>query len=224
MTVEAWDAHAAQRLAQDPPKPLAPPVRMEWTQRPGIGPGTEVLGGSLCGRRIVELGCGPGRNTAHLAGLGARVTGIDSSRGQIRRAAAHYGHTGAEFVRSTASAYLNGERERLDAIVSIFGAIGLTEPFKLLVACSRRLSRNGMLAFSVPHPQRTGTIPASPRTRDQLTLPDGTPTVVERWDIGSASWVQAINRAGLLVTGVQDLFAPVDARWPTTLLITTRMP
>ncbi|MFJ7272906.1 class I SAM-dependent methyltransferase [Kitasatospora sp. NPDC098663] len=222
--MDVWDVHAAQRLAQDPPEQLPPPLRMEWTQRSGTGPGAELLGNDLAGRRIVELGCGPGHNTAHLAGLGAHVTGIDSSRSQIRRATAHYGHTEASFIRSTASTYLNRERDKLDAIVSVFGAIGLTEPFRLLYSCSRRLDRRGILAFSVPHPQRTGTIPTNPRTTGQVALPDGTLAMVVRWDIDPASWVRALNRAGLLVAGVHNLFAPADARWPTTLLITARKP
>lgn len=197
---------------------------MEWTQRSGIGPGAEILGADLVGRLIVELGCGPGHNTAHLAGLGVRATGIDSSLGQIHRARAHYAHTGARFVRSTASAYLNREPGQLDAIVSVFGAVGPTEPSQLLRSCSRRLTREGLLAFSVPHPQRTGTVPAHPRTRTQVSLPDGSPLVVQHWDIAPTSWVRALNRAGLLVTGVHDLFAPTDACRPTTLLITARKP
>jgi 2-polyprenyl-3-methyl-5-hydroxy-6-metoxy-1,4-benzoquinol methylase len=197
---------------------------MEWTQRPGIGPGAEILGNDLDGQRVVELGCGSGHNTAHLASLGADVIGIDSSRGQIRRATGHYGHTGAEFLHSTASAYLNRDRDRLDAIVSVFGAIGLTEPFKLLYACSRRLGRRGVLAFSVPHPQRTAAIPAERRTREQMLMPDGTATVVERWEADPAAWVRALNRAGLLVTGMHHLFVPAPACWPTTLLITARKP
>lgn len=94
----------------------------------------------------------------------------------------------------------------------------------MLAACSRRLARRGVLAFSVPHPQRTGTIPVSPRTRDTVTLLDGTSAALERWDIAPAAWVRALNRAGLLVTDVQNLFAPADAPWPTTLLITARKP
>ncbi|MGW3042372.1 class I SAM-dependent methyltransferase [Kitasatospora sp. NPDC001159] len=222
--MDVWDVHANQRLANGSPRPLAPPGRMEWTQRPGIGPGAEILGSDLAGRRIVELGCGPGHNTAYLASLGANVTGIDSSRSQICRAVGHYGHTGAEFVRSTASAYLNRERDRLDAIVSVFGVIGLTEPFELLYACSRRLGRKGVLAFSIPHPQRTGAIPAGRRTCEQVLLPDGTPAGMERWEAAPAAWVRALNRVGLLVTDVHHLFAPADAHWPTTLLITARKP
>ncbi|WP_457028615.1 class I SAM-dependent methyltransferase [Kitasatospora sp. P5_F3] len=222
--MDAWDTRAAYRLAERPAGRLDPPPRMEWTQRPGIGPAAELLGEDLTGHRVVELGCGAGHNTAHLAAAGAAVVGVDRSAGQIRRAKAHYGHTSAEFVHASATVHLSRGAERLDAIVSVFGAIGTTEPTRVLAACSRRLARRGVLAFSLPHPQRTGTVPVSPQTRDTVTLPDGTSAAVDRWDIGPAGWVRALNRAGLLVTGMQNLFAPADARWPTTLLITARKP
>lgn len=222
--MDVWDAHAAARLAQRRPGRVEPPERMEWTQRPGIGPAAEILGADLTGRRIVELGCGAGHNTAHLAAAGAIVVGVDRSAGQIRRAKAHYDHTGAEFVHGSATVYLSRGTERLDAIVSVFGAIGTTGPTRVLAACSRRMARRGVLAFSVPHPRRTGTVPVSPRTRQSVTLPDGSRSTVEHWDVDPTAWARALNRAGLLVTGVRNLFAPVDASWPTTLLITARKP
>lgn len=175
---------------------------MEWTQRPGIGPGAEILGGGPIGRRIVELGCGAGRNSAHLAAAGAIVTGVDRSAGQIRRADAHYAHTGARFVRDGAAHHLARSAARLDAIVSVFGAIGTTEPSRVLALCSRRLARRGVLAFAVAHPNRSGALPATPLTRSEMTLPDGTTGSLQHWDIDPDAWARALNRAGLLVTGM----------------------
>lgn len=43
-----------------------------WTQYPDHGPGAELLGEPAT---VADLGCGGGRNTAHLAGRGARVVG-----------------------------------------------------------------------------------------------------------------------------------------------------
>lgn len=224
MTSTFWDAHAAAHLARRPAERLGPPLRMEWTQRPGIGPGAEILGDDLTGRRIVELGCGAGHNTAHLARAGATVVGVDVSAGQIRRAVTHYGHTGAQFLHTSAIRYLDRGAESLDVIVSVFGAIGTTEPSRLLAACSRRLAHQGVLAFCLPHPQRTGTVPVNSRTRDTVTLPAGSTHIVERWDMEPGAWASALNRAGLTVTAIDHLHAPGDARWPTTLLINARRP
>ncbi|MBO3741751.1 class I SAM-dependent methyltransferase [Actinoplanes flavus] len=222
MTATFWDAHAAARLTQGPVIPLDPPPRMEWTQRPGIGPGTEIIGEDLTGRRIVELGCGAGHNTAHLTAAGAAVVGVDRSAGQIRRAVAHYGHTGAQFRHADALPYLTRASQGLDVIFSVFGAIGTSEPTRLLSACARSLTHHGILAFCLPHPQRTGAIPAYPRTRDTATLQDGRTHLIEHWDMAPVAWTSALNQAGLTVSGVYHLHAPADARWPTTLLITAR--
>lgn len=224
MTSTFWDAHATARLAQQPAGPLEAPLRMQWTQTPGIGPGADILGEDLTGRRIVELGCGAGHNTAHLAAARATILGVDGSAGQIRRAVAHYGHTGAQFLHASATLYLGRGNESLDAIVSIFGAVGTTEPSLLLAACSRRLARRGVLAFCLPHPQRTGAVPTNPRTRSTMTLPDGSTHAVAHWDMEPAGWMRALNRAGLSVTAVHHLHAPADAQWPTTLLISARKP
>ncbi|WP_348534750.1 class I SAM-dependent methyltransferase [Kitasatospora sp. MAP12-44] len=197
---------------------------MEWTQLPGIGPSAELLGDDLAGHRIIELGCGPGHNAAYLAGVGARIIGVDSSAGQIRRALAHYGHTGALFHLGTALGHLTRGSVPLDAIVSVFGAIGLTEPAPLLNAASRRLAPGGVLAFSVPHPQRTGVIPRTPRTREVMALPGGGTATVERWELDPATWARTLSRTGLQVTDLQHHFAPSDSPWPTTLLITACKP
>jgi 2-polyprenyl-6-hydroxyphenyl methylase/3-demethylubiquinone-9 3-methyltransferase len=42
--------------------------------------------GSLAGKRILEIGCGDGRLTWHLAGQAQSVTGIDPSEEKIGRA------------------------------------------------------------------------------------------------------------------------------------------
>ncbi|GGN35061.1 SAM-dependent methyltransferase [Actinoplanes campanulatus] len=149
---------------------------------------------------------------------------MDSSAAQIRRAVAYYGHTEARFLHTSAAHHLHHAAEALDAIVSVFGAIGTTEPSQLLTACSRRLAHQGILAFCVPHPQRTGTIPHHPYTCIPVALPDGASHTVERWDMEPTAWVLALNRAGLTVTSVHHLHASADTRLPTTLLITARKP
>lgn len=101
--VSPWYAHAAQRTAAAPAHALAAPTRMEWSTHAGIGPGAEILGRDLCGKHVLELGCGPGHNVAHLAKHHqARVTGVDLVGLQVRRARSHYGHIdGATFAAST---------------------------------------------------------------------------------------------------------------------------
>lgn len=107
VNLAAWQAHAQQRLAQDVPGPLTPPTRLELTQHPGHGPGPEIIG-ALLGCCVVELGCGPGHNLAHLvAHHGAVGVGVHAVPDQVKRARAHYGHLpGIDFIAADAATYL----------------------------------------------------------------------------------------------------------------------
>ncbi|AEY90924.1 class I SAM-dependent methyltransferase [Streptomyces olivaceoviridis] len=221
-----WYAHALQRTAAGPAEPLAPPPRMEWTARPGIGPGAEILGSGLRRKRVVELGCGPGHNAAYLATRhAAYVTGVDLVGLQVRRARSHYGRlNNLTFVAGHALHYLHASDEQFDAIYSVFGAIGLVAPELLLPAITHRLKPGCTLAFSVPHPQRDGRPPSvddRPR-RDHVTLPDRTRLPVARWDFDAARWEKHLGRAGLRLASAQEFHDPRQGRWPTTLLITAR--
>ncbi|NEB76426.1 class I SAM-dependent methyltransferase [Streptomyces sp. SID14478] len=221
-----WHAHALQRTATAPAEPLPVPARMEWTTRPGLGPGAEILGTDLGHRRILELGCGPGHNAAHLATRrGARVTGVDLVGIQIRRARTHYGRlSGLTFAAGHALHYLQATNEHFDAIYSVFGAVGLVPPNLLLPAVADRLKPGRTLAFTVPHPQRGGRRPAiddRPR-RDHVTLPDRTRLPMVRWEFDAQRWEQHLARAGLWLTSAQDFHDPRHGPWPTTLLITAR--
>ncbi|MFG3152416.1 class I SAM-dependent methyltransferase [Streptomyces sp. NPDC048219] len=221
-----WYAHALQRTAAGPAEPLAPPARMEWTTRPGIGPGAEILGPDLRRKRVVELGCGPGHNAACLATRhAAHVTGVDLVGLQVRRARSHYGRlNNLTFVAGHALHYLQAADEQFDAVYSVFGAVGLVAPELLLPAIANRLKPGCILAFSVPHPQRGGRPPSAddrPR-RDHVTLPDRTRLPVARWDFDAVRWEKHLDRAGLWLASAQEFHDPRQGRWPTTLLITAR--
>jgi SAM-dependent methyltransferase len=199
---------------------------MEWTTRPGIGPGAEILGSDLRRKRVVELGCGPGHNAACLATRhAAHVTGVDLVGLQVRRARSHYGRlNNLTFVAGHALHYLHASDEQFDAIYSVFGAVGLVAPELLLPAIAHRLKPGCTLAFSVPHPQRAGRTPCAddrPR-RDHVVLPDRTRLPVARWDFDAARWEKHLDRAGLWLASAQEFHDPRQGRWPTTLLITAR--
>ncbi|MCX4812555.1 class I SAM-dependent methyltransferase [Streptomyces sp. NBC_01239] len=222
-----WYVHALQRTTAAPAEPLAVPARMEWTTRPGSGPGAEILGPDLRHKRLLELGCGPGHNAAHLATrYGAHVTGVDLVGLQVRRARSHYGRlNNLTFVAGHALHYLQATDERFDAVYSVFGAIGLVAPELLLPAIAQHLKPGRTLAFSVPHPQRGGLRPATddrPR-RDFVTLPDRSRLPIARWDFDTNRWEKHLDRAGLWLTSAEEFHdARHGGRWPTTLLITAR--
>ncbi|MFJ7267357.1 class I SAM-dependent methyltransferase [Streptomyces sp. NPDC099050] len=224
--VSPWYAHTAQRMAASPTHALTAPARMEWSTHAGLGPGAEILGRDLRGKRLLELGCGPGHNVAHLAKHHqARVTGVDLVGLQIRRARSHYGHLdGTTFAAGHALHHLQATGQTFDGVYSVFGAVGLVAPELLLAAISRRLKPGGVLAFSVPHPARAGRHPSTddrPR-EDYVTMPDHTRLPLARWEFDSHRWGAHLARTGLRITSALELRHPRRDPWPTTLLITAR--
>lgn len=226
LTLSPWYAHAVQRMAAAPAHALTAPARMEWSTHPGLGPGASILGPDLRSKRLLELGCGPGHNVAHLAKHHhARVTGVDLVGLQIRRARSHYGSIdGATFAVGHALHHLQATGQTFDAIYSVFGAVGLIAPELLLAAISRRLHPGGVLAFSVPHPARAGRHPsADDRPReDNVTMPDHTRLPIARWEFDVHRWGAHLSRTGLRITSALELRHPRRDPWPTTLLITAR--
>ncbi|MFF9786579.1 class I SAM-dependent methyltransferase [Streptomyces nigrescens] len=221
-----WHLHALQRTSAEPAEALAVPSRMEWGTRPGQGPDADLLGPDLRGRHVLELGCGPGHNVAHIAvHRGATVTGVDLVGLQIRRARSHYGRLcSARFVAGHALHYLQATNEKHDAIYSVFGAIGLVAPELLLPAIAEQLASGGTLAFSVPHPRRAGRRPSEddlPR-QDFVTLPDLTRLPIARWEFEPERWARHLARAGIQMTSSQELHHTRSSHRPTTLLITAR--
>ncbi|MFE0425434.1 class I SAM-dependent methyltransferase [Streptomyces sp. NPDC058953] len=221
-----WHTHALQRIAAGPAEPLTPPVQMAWTTRPGQGPGAEILGPDLRGEHLLELGCGPGHNAAHLANRqGAHVTGVDLVGLQVRRARFHYARLNRlGFVADHALHYLYASDEQFDAIYSVFGAVGIVAPELLLPAIAQHLMPGRVLAFSVPHPQREGHSPSGddrPR-RDFVALPDRTRLPIARWEFGTDRWDKHLSRAGFRLTSVQEFHDSRTGRRPTTLLIRAR--
>ncbi|MGJ5890694.1 class I SAM-dependent methyltransferase [Streptomyces niveiscabiei] len=218
-----WHAHALQHPATGP---LPVPARMEWTTKPGQGPGAEILGPDLHGKRLLELGCGAGHNAAHLAGRhGAHVTGVDLAGLQVHRARAHYGRlNNLTLVTSHALHHLHASDEPYDAIYSVFGAVGLVAPELLLPAIARHLTPGRVLAFSVPHPQRGGRSPSGDdrSRRDFVTLPDRTRLPIARWEFDTNRWDKHLSQAGFWLASAQEFHDPRMGHWPTTLLIRAR--
>ncbi|MFD4315199.1 SAM-dependent methyltransferase [Streptomyces sp. NPDC058548] len=218
-----WHAYAEQSPHTPGPSPVA--RRMEWGTRPGSGPDAHVLGPALGSRRLLELGCGSGHNAAHLASVhGADVTAIDSVEIQIRRANENYGSAqGLRFLTCDALRFLRGGAMPFDTIYSVFGAVGLIAPERLLPAIARRLRAHGRLVFSVPHPRRRGrsTPPDGRPRQDFLALPDGTRRPLARWELDVAGWSATLHRVGFRPLGAWELPAP-GGEWPTSLVISSR--
>jgi len=101
-------------------------VRTALTADTAITPGAAqraehlVGGGSARRARVAEIGCGPGRITAHLAGLGLEMSGIDLSPAMV--AEARRRHPGLAFSVGSMTA-LDLPAGGLDGLVAWYSVI-----------------------------------------------------------------------------------------------------
>ncbi len=98
------------------------------------------------GRRVLDLGCGTGRDAAHLHGAGRRVVGADLSEAMLGHARRH--HPGPEYVRADLRRFDLGKR-RFDAVVCLDSALLYCHTNEeldgLLASCRRALVPGGLL-------------------------------------------------------------------------------
>lgn len=98
------------------------------------------------GPRVLDLGCGTGRDAAHLHHAGHRVTGADLSEAMLRYARVQ--HAGPTYVRADLRAFDLGEGA-FDAVVCLDSALLYChtndELDGLLASCRRALAPGGLL-------------------------------------------------------------------------------
>ncbi|MFG2512560.1 class I SAM-dependent methyltransferase [Streptomyces sp. NPDC048584] len=135
---------------------------MRYDEMYGAETKYQSLLGDLCrqipaGGTVLDLGCGGGVPVARtLAAAGYRVTGIDISEVQIRRARERVPH--AEFIRGDATAVSFGAAS-FDAVVSFFALIQipLAEQPPLLRKTAGWLRPGGCFVATMGHGEWTGT-------------------------------------------------------------------
>jgi SAM-dependent methyltransferase len=214
----AWERHARQRVTAADIQPAAVTARFTWTQSLGRGPGLELLG-DIQGRHVVELGCGPGNNLAHLARLGAHAVGVDISPTQIIRACARWRHLSHPplFVASDARWFLATIPATFDACYSVFGVLGLCPSDELLPLINMRLRPGGHLAFSIRHPGWE-PVPVGEPQLDCLVLPDGSQKLIVRYRYTVPGWVSLLEHTGFATTDVIEVNDPCTDQ-PCCLII-----
>ncbi len=134
--------------------------RFEWTRALGVGPPLSVLG-DLAGKQAIEVGCGGGRNLAHLVvHHGCRAVGVDHDLTQIERARSLYGTIpGLAFVHADAATYLHASLPAsADFCLSIFGAFSFADPRPLAAGVARVLRPEGLLALTIRGTESTDLV------------------------------------------------------------------
>ncbi|MBV8454328.1 MAG: class I SAM-dependent methyltransferase [Deltaproteobacteria bacterium] len=108
----------------------------------------------LAGRRVIDLGCGEGRNTRVFAKRGAQMTGIDLSPSLIEaaRAAEIAEPLGIEYHVGSFSELAPFPNENFDAAISVMAFMDGPDFYDVAREVHRVLRRGGALYFSVTHP------------------------------------------------------------------------
>jgi SAM-dependent methyltransferase len=146
---EFWNAHsgAYQELHRDQ---LARGAAWGVWQIPESELG--ILG-DVNGLDVLELGCGAAQWSIALAGMGARMVGLDLSAKQLEHAREAQAAAGVEFplVESSAEA-VPLEDASFDVVFCDHGAFNFADPARLVPEAARLLRPGGLLAFSMVSP------------------------------------------------------------------------
>jgi SAM-dependent methyltransferase len=237
---EFWDADADAYQAAHRPR-LDTPTWGVW-QLP-----EDQLGvlGDVDDLDVLELGCGDARWSVHLAHTGARVVGLDQSRGQLQHAASLVSSTGQRVPLACASAEaVPFASSSFDLVMCDHGAMSFCEPDRSVAEAARVLRPDGGLVFShtTPWPYLTWNF-----ARDRISrrlrrsyfgmhrFEDGAGEGTVDFQLTYGEWIRCFRRHGLVVEDLVELRAPADAtttfedfdarwarRWPAEQIWVTR--
>ncbi|MBU3695021.1 MAG: bifunctional 2-polyprenyl-6-hydroxyphenol methylase/3-demethylubiquinol 3-O-methyltransferase UbiG [Rhodocyclaceae bacterium] len=130
-----WDPHS-----EFAPLHAINPLRLGWIDQ--LAP--------LAGREVVDVGCGGGILAEAMAGLGARVTGIDLAEKSLKVAKLHLLESGREVnYRAVSAEDLAGEApERFDVVTCMEMLEHVPDPASTVAACARLVKPGGSVFFS----------------------------------------------------------------------------
>ena len=185
----------------------------------GIPAAVEALLPDLTGKHVLQLQCGTGEATAELAGLGALVTGVDSSAEAV--AAARERAPAVAFVQGDVHQLpLELRRGRFDLVFAGEGLLGFLEALDGWVAgIVAALRPGGELILHDEHPVLE-CLDESLRWKEDY-FDEG------RWRLDQV--VTAVVQGGLVVQSLQELpgdsaLLPQTRRVPGELLLVARKP
>ena len=110
--------------------------------------------GDVSGCRVVDIGCGEGRFSRLLSGLGAQVTGVDLTEPFVERARS-LSVGGETYVVGDAEDLADLESESYDLAVSYIVLVDLLDYRRSIEAAYRVLRPDGRFVICNVHPMRT---------------------------------------------------------------------
>ena len=109
--------------------------------------------GDVVGMRALEYGCGASQSGIKLARMGASVTGMDLSFGQLQEGLANMETSGTRLPTVQADAERTPFRDgSFDLVWCDHGAMSFADPFRTVPEVARLLRSGGVFAFSTITP------------------------------------------------------------------------
>lgn len=166
-----------------------------------IVPTVDSLLAPKAGERILEIGCGAGLYSRHLAQLGAQVMATDISPTFLERASRRAGDLAhkIDFRRVDATdreALLRLEKGSFDGVVSNMVLMDIAALEPLFSAVSRLLRPQGRFVFTLMHP--CFQAPYSRRVAEEADV-DG--TIVHQFGIRVTHYITPVHHRGLGIPG-----------------------
>jgi SAM-dependent methyltransferase len=176
--------------------------------------------GDVSGLDVLEYGCGGAQSGIKVARSGARVTGLDQSRSQLRHAVENVADAGVAMRLCCASATAVPLRDAsFDVVFCDHGAMSFCDPYRTVPEVARLLRPGGLLAFSISTLLRSLCYPPgdpdAPLTRKlhgkwfgarKFDWGDGTVD----FQIPPGEWIRLFRDHGLVVEDLIDVRAPKD--------------
>jgi SAM-dependent methyltransferase len=218
---DAWNAYASDYLAGWH-EALASDVF--WG--PSLPPeeALRVLGGDVAGRDVLEVGCGGGQASVHLAALGARATAVDLSAQMLAHARRHARERGVDvrFVESSAEDLGAFGDASFDVVFSSFAYGFVENVHRAFREAARVLRPGGLFAFSWSSPIHMSTsLDERGRVYFDRAYWDPAPHSEEdeygrvtSYHRTYGDWLRALVAAGLVVVDILEPEpVPKDAPW-----------
>ncbi len=117
-------------------------------------PGMFKILGNIRGKQVLDLACGEGYNSRIMAKKGAKVTGIDFSKNQIKYAQEEENNNkmGIEYFIQNASRLGRFKNNTFDIVVCFMALQDMNNYKKAVKEVKRVLKTQGRFIFAMPHP------------------------------------------------------------------------